>query len=177
MSLAGDRLRRMTAIDTVGIAPAAPIDQVVLTIASVEPLVSDLFLVTLTPAVPAYLARVGPTTPKRARRPFDASVDPTEARKATVRRFGRSHRSRLVLRDDITADERGAMVRNGLSAGPALVLGADTDSGRGRSSARPDHHRGRVGRGRQSSLAASPSIPLARPMRHPRCTPGRVVIV
>jgi hypothetical protein len=38
MSLAGDRLQRMTAIDTVGIAPAAPIDQVVLTIASVEPL-------------------------------------------------------------------------------------------------------------------------------------------
>src|SRR4051812_3578133 len=29
--------------------------------------------------------------PKRARRPFDASVDPTEARKATVRRFGRSN--------------------------------------------------------------------------------------
>ena len=29
-------------------------------------------------------------TPKRARRPFDASVDHTEARKATVRRFGRS---------------------------------------------------------------------------------------
>ena len=83
MSLAGDRLQRMTAIDTVGLAPAAPIDQVVLTIASVEPLVSDLFLVTLTPAVPAYLARVGPTTPTRARRPFDASVDPTDARKAT----------------------------------------------------------------------------------------------
>ena len=37
---------------------AAPIYQVVLTIASVEPLVSDLFSVTLTPAVPAYLARV-----------------------------------------------------------------------------------------------------------------------
>jgi hypothetical protein len=26
--------------------------------------------------------RVGPTTPTRARRPFDASVDPTEARKS-----------------------------------------------------------------------------------------------
>jgi hypothetical protein len=61
MSLAGDQLQRMTAIDTAGIAPAAPIDQVVLTLASVEPLVSDLFSVTLTPAVPAYLARVGPT--------------------------------------------------------------------------------------------------------------------
>jgi hypothetical protein len=30
--------------------------------------VSDLFSVTLTPAVPAHLARVGPTTPTRARR-------------------------------------------------------------------------------------------------------------
>jgi hypothetical protein len=38
------------------------------------------------------VARVGPTTPKRAGRLADASVDPTEARKATVRRFGRSHR-------------------------------------------------------------------------------------
>jgi hypothetical protein len=38
------------------------------------------------------LARVGPTTPTRARRLFDASVDPTDARKATVRRFGRSDR-------------------------------------------------------------------------------------
>ena len=36
------------------------------------------------------VARVGPTTPKRAERLFDASVDPTDARKATVRRFGRS---------------------------------------------------------------------------------------
>ncbi len=32
-----------------------------------EPLVSDLFSVTLTPAVPAYLARFGPTTPKPSR--------------------------------------------------------------------------------------------------------------
>jgi hypothetical protein len=30
------------------------------------------------------LARFGPSTPKRARRPFDASVDPTEARSAAV---------------------------------------------------------------------------------------------
>jgi hypothetical protein len=50
----------------------------------------------------------------------------------------------------------GAMVRTGLSSGPALVLGLDTDSGRGRSSARPDHHRCRAGRGRQLNLAASP---------------------
>jgi hypothetical protein len=35
-----------------GIAPAAPIYEVVLTIASVEPLLSDLFWVTLTSAVP-----------------------------------------------------------------------------------------------------------------------------
>jgi hypothetical protein len=42
---------------------------------------------------PFALARVGPTTPTRARRLYDASVDPTEARKATVRRFGRSSRS------------------------------------------------------------------------------------
>jgi hypothetical protein len=40
------------------------------------------------------LARVGrPPTPTRAGRLADASVDPTEARKATVRRFGRSDRS------------------------------------------------------------------------------------
>jgi hypothetical protein len=50
-------------VEAAGIAPAAPVYQVVLTIASVEPLVSDLFSVTLTPAVPAYLACVGPTTP------------------------------------------------------------------------------------------------------------------
>jgi hypothetical protein len=46
-----------------------------------ELLVLDLFSVTLTPAVPAYLARVGPTTPTRAWRLADASVDPTDARK------------------------------------------------------------------------------------------------
>jgi hypothetical protein len=38
-------------------------------------------------------ARVGPTTPTRAGRLADASVDPTDARKATVRCFGRSDRS------------------------------------------------------------------------------------
>jgi hypothetical protein len=36
------------------------------------------------------VARVGPTTPTRAGRLTDASVDPTEARKATTRRFRRS---------------------------------------------------------------------------------------
>jgi hypothetical protein len=46
------------------------------------------------------------------------------------------------------------MVRNGLSSRPALVPGPDTDSGRGRCSARPDHHCCRAGRGRQLILAA-----------------------
>jgi hypothetical protein len=79
MLLAGDQLQRMTAIDTVGIAPTAPIYQVVLTIASVEPLVSDLFSVTLTPAVPVYLARVGPTTPKSIDQYLLRSITPTRA--------------------------------------------------------------------------------------------------
>jgi hypothetical protein len=39
------------------------------------------------------LARFGRTPPTRTRRLFDASVDPTEARKPTVRGFGRSHQS------------------------------------------------------------------------------------
>jgi hypothetical protein len=43
----------------------------------------------------------------------DASVDPTDARKATVRRFGRSDRSRLVARADITPDERGRWCATG----------------------------------------------------------------
>ena len=107
------------------------------------------------------VSRVGPTTPKQVGQSEVASVDQTDARNDILGCVGRSHRSRLVPRDDIAADERGKMERNGLSAGPASVLGLDADSGRGRSSARPDHHRGRVGRGRQSSLAASPSIPLA----------------
>jgi hypothetical protein len=42
------------------------------------------------------VARFGPTTPTRANRPFDASVDPTEARNVTVRRFGRSDDARSV---------------------------------------------------------------------------------
>jgi hypothetical protein len=61
-------------------------------------------------------------TPTRARRPFDASVDPTEARNDILSCFGRSHRSRLIPGDDITPDERGVMVRNaaqfGLGVGP-----------------------------------------------------------
>ena len=73
-----------------------------------------------------------------------ASVRHTEASSRGVARVGRSDRSRLVPRDDITFDERGAMVRNGLSSGPALVLGPDTDFGRGRGSARPDHYRGQA---------------------------------
>jgi len=86
-------------------------------------------------------------------------VDHTEARNDFVGCFGRSDRSRLVPRDDITAVERGAMVRNGLSEGRAVVLGPETDSGRCRSSARPDHHRRRAGRGRQFNRAAPPSLP------------------
>jgi hypothetical protein len=58
-----------------------------------EPRVSDLFSVTLTPAVPAYLARFGPTTPKRAGRLADTSVDPSDAGRAARRCFGRSDRS------------------------------------------------------------------------------------
>ena len=60
-------------MEAAGIAPAAPVYQVVLTIASVEPLVSGLFSVTLTPAVPAYLACVGPTTPTGAGQPYALS--------------------------------------------------------------------------------------------------------
>jgi hypothetical protein len=40
-------------------------------------------------------ARFGPTTPKHRARDLGASVDKTDARKATVRRFGRSDRSRI----------------------------------------------------------------------------------
>jgi hypothetical protein len=40
-----------------------------------------------------------------------ASVDPTDARNDILGCFGRSHRSGLVPRDDITPDERGVMVR------------------------------------------------------------------
>jgi hypothetical protein len=70
--------------------------------------------------------RVGPTTPTRARRLADASVDPTDARKDIVVCFGRSDRSRLVPRNDITADERGAMVRNRLGSGPPLLQGTES---------------------------------------------------
>jgi hypothetical protein len=56
------------------------------------------------------LARVGPLTPTRARRLFDVSVDQTDARKATIRRFGRSDRGaqvdRLTLRSIDPTDAR-----------------------------------------------------------------------
>src|SRR5262249_34146456 len=83
-------LRPSPIIDTIPLTNVKAPGTIVL---DVEPLVSDRFSVTLTPAVPAYLARFGPTTPTRAGRLADASVDPTEARKAAVRRFGRSDRS------------------------------------------------------------------------------------
>jgi hypothetical protein len=56
---------------------------------------------------------------------FARPREPPAALRASVRRhrsrlirggFGRSDRSRLVPRDDITADQRGAMVRNGLTS-------------------------------------------------------------
>jgi hypothetical protein len=43
-------------------------------------------------AVASTVARVGPTIPTRAGRLADASVDPIDGRKVTVRRFGRSDR-------------------------------------------------------------------------------------
>jgi hypothetical protein len=69
------------------------------------------------------LARFGPTTPTRARRLSDASVDPTDARKATVRRFGRSDQSRIIPGDDIIPDERGVMVRNAARFGLGVGSG------------------------------------------------------
>ena len=54
-------------------------------------------------------------------------VDHTEARKATVRRFGRSHRSRLRPGDGITLEERGGRVRDAAQFGP----GAGPGPGRG----------------------------------------------
>ena len=108
----------------------------------------------------------------RPRRPLRfgsalARVGPTHRRiEHASGRLGRSDRSRLVRRDDITANERGAMVRNGLSSGPALVPVPDTDSGRGQSSARPDHERWRLGRGRQLIRVVSPFPGLNSPQRH-----------
>jgi hypothetical protein len=58
--------------------------------------VSAVASVDPTEARKATVRRFGrPTTPTRAKRPFDASVDPTDARKATVRRFGGSDRNAL----------------------------------------------------------------------------------
>jgi hypothetical protein len=74
--------RMFIKLEAAGIAPAAPIYQFVLTIASVEPLVSDLFSITQTPAVLAYLARFGPTTPELV--DLEAhSADQTDAGGAT----------------------------------------------------------------------------------------------
>ena len=65
-----------------------------------EPLSCATRLIALFP-----LARVGPTTPTRARRPFDASVDHTEARNDILGCFGRSDRSaqREVMSSACTA--------------------------------------------------------------------------
>src|SRR5262249_19674322 len=43
------------------------------------------------------LARFGPTTPTRARRPFDASVDPTEARRRAADRRSGGGEPNLIL--------------------------------------------------------------------------------
>ena len=56
---------------------------------------------------------------------LDASVDPTDARKATVRRFGRSDRSRLIPRHEITPDERGVMVRDAAQFGTGIGPGPE----------------------------------------------------
>jgi hypothetical protein len=53
----------------------------------------------------------------------DAPVDPTEAREATVRRFGRSDRSRLTPHDDIAPDEREVRVCNAAQFRPSIGLG------------------------------------------------------
>src|SRR5262249_10472321 len=45
------------------------------------------------PATASRVARFGPTTPTRARRPLRASVDPTDARNDILGCFGRSDRS------------------------------------------------------------------------------------
>jgi hypothetical protein len=85
------------------------------------------------------------STSKRARGPFDASVDPTDARKATVRRFGRSDRSRLRPGDGLTPEALRVKVRNTAQFGPGVGLGKD--SGRGTSSAWLNHSGRRAGRG------------------------------
>jgi hypothetical protein len=50
-------------------------------------------------------------------------VDPTEARKATVRLFGRSDQSRIIPGDDIIPDERGVMERDAAQFGLGVGSG------------------------------------------------------
>jgi len=52
------------------------------------------------------VARFGPTTPTRAGRLPDASVDPTEARNDILGCFGRSHRSAQSDRPTLRIDQR-----------------------------------------------------------------------
>ena len=63
-------------MEAAGIAPAASVYQMVLTIASVEPLVSDLFSVTLTPAIPSVSC---------ALRSDDTEVDQTDASRVELK--------------------------------------------------------------------------------------------
>jgi hypothetical protein len=75
----------------------------------------------------SFLARVGPTTPTRARRPSDASVDPTEARKhaglgaadRVIRRGGNRARTSREVRPWHRTDQSAA------GAGPREVGPAD----------------------------------------------------
>jgi hypothetical protein len=62
---------------------------------------------------------------RRPRLPLEnpASVDPTEARMAAVRRFGGSDRSRLKPGDGITCEERGVKVRDAAQLRPGVGLG------------------------------------------------------
>ena len=84
------------------------------------------------------------------------SVDPTDARKATVRCFGRSDRSRLISRDEITPDKCGVMVGSTAQFRPGVCLGLGEESGRIYTSARTEHYRRRMGRGRRLNLTACP---------------------
>jgi hypothetical protein len=91
------------------------------------------------------VARFGPTTPTRARRPFDASVDPTEARNCPTRRARAPTTRNVWLMNDWTArrvavhgvgsresgdfDSRGAIGRSDGAMPPTEPSGA-TMSGR-----------------------------------------------
>jgi hypothetical protein len=52
-----------------------------------------------------------------------ASVVPTDARELTVRRIGRSDRSRSKLGEGITREERGVKVRDAAQFRPHVGLG------------------------------------------------------